>query len=110
MKKKPYNVRVLEIENGSFTPLVVSVKRGMGSKAKRFYARLVKMFAENRDVPVSVATLFMRTKISSSLLKATLFVYSNPDPSNNKKMLSLKIETLISQKKKTNIFIFVYVL
>ena len=47
---------------------------GLGREAKRFYARLAKMIAENRDVPVSIGSFFMRTKIKFSLLKSTLLL------------------------------------
>ena len=69
---KHYSPRILELENGSFTPLVFSVNGGMGREAKIFYTRLAEMIAEKRDVQFSVATLFIRTKISFSLLKSTL--------------------------------------
>ena len=39
-KKRAYNERVLQVENGTFTPLVFSVFGGMGEECKVFYKRL----------------------------------------------------------------------
>ena len=45
-KKRDYKQRVLEIENGSFTPLVFSTTSGMGRLASIFYSRLAKMLSD----------------------------------------------------------------
>ena len=71
-KKKNYNERVLQVENGTFTPLVFSTHGGMGRECKKFYQRLTEMIAEKRDIPNSVATKYVRTRMSFSLLRSTL--------------------------------------
>ena len=71
-KKKKYNARVLNVENGTFTPLVFSVNGGMGRECKKFYSRLTEMIAEKRNISNSIATTFIRTKISFSLLRSML--------------------------------------
>ena len=71
-KKRSYNERVLEVEHGSFTPLVFATHGGMGRECRRFYQRLSEMIADKRDIAPSVATTFVRTKISFSLLRSTL--------------------------------------
>ena len=40
-KKRTYNERIIQIEKGSFTPLVFSTFGGMGIEAGRFHKRLV---------------------------------------------------------------------
>ena len=47
-KKKSYCDRVLQIENGTFTPLVFATNGGMGKECGRFYKRLAEMIAEKR--------------------------------------------------------------
>ena len=71
-KKKHYNERVLNIENASFTPLVFNINGGMARECKKFFSRLTEMVAEKRNVHVSVATSFIRTKLSFSLLRSML--------------------------------------
>ena len=71
-KKQQYNERVLEVENGSFTPLVFATNGGMARECKAFYKRLAEMVAEKRNITFPTATSYIRTKISFSLLKSTL--------------------------------------
>lgn len=52
-KKRAYEQRVLEIENGSFTPLVFSTTGGMGRLASIFYSRLAMMLSEKKQQPFS---------------------------------------------------------
>ena len=71
-KKKQYNERVLEVENGSFTPLVFSSNGGMGRECTTFYTRLSEMYAEKKKQPMHEAIKSIRTKISFSLLRSTI--------------------------------------
>ena len=48
-KKRKYATRVLEIEQGTFTPLVVSTTGGMGEKCQRFHRRLAELLASERE-------------------------------------------------------------
>ena len=47
-KKRQYNERILEVEHGSFTPLVMTALGGMGREASKFYSRLSESIAEKR--------------------------------------------------------------
>ena len=55
-KKRHYNERVLQVENGSFTPLVFSVYGGMGRECQHFFRRLCGLIANKRDHRVSEVT------------------------------------------------------
>ena len=71
-KKRQYNDRVMNVEAGTFTPLVFATNGGMSRECRLFYKRLAEMIAERRSIDVSEATRFIRTKISFSLLRSTL--------------------------------------
>ena len=71
-KKGKYNQRILNVEHGSFTPLVFSSFGGMGLEANRFYHRLSEKIAEKRGDPLSVTKNWLRTRLSFSLLRSTL--------------------------------------
>ena len=71
-KKRQYNQRVLEVENGTFTPLVFATNGGMARECRAFYKRLAEMISEKRKVPTAMVTSFIRKKISFSLLRSTL--------------------------------------
>ena len=70
-KKREYNDRILQIEHGSFTPLVFSSFGGMGVECTHFHNRVAEKIAEKRDIQSSVAKSWIRTKISFSLLRTT---------------------------------------
>ena len=71
-KKRAYNERILNIEHGSFTPLVFSIQGGMSRECQVFYKRLSQLIAEKRDEPLSHMTNWIRTKHSFALLRSTL--------------------------------------
>ena len=71
-KKQKYSQRVLEIENGSFTPLVFDTNGAMGRECARFYKRLAEMLAEKKHMKFSEVSSSIRTKIAFSLLKSTI--------------------------------------
>ena len=45
-KKRSYSRRVLDIEHGSFTPLVFTSTCGMGPECLRFHSRLAELIAD----------------------------------------------------------------
>ena len=71
-KKRNYNERILQIDHGTFTPLVFSLYGGMGRECKTFYSRLAELVSIKQNISKSVATNWIRTKICYALLKASL--------------------------------------
>ena len=69
-KKTHYNQRVIDIEHGSFTPIVLSAYGGAGLETERFLSLLILKIAEKRDVPVSIVANYVRTKLSFVLVKS----------------------------------------
>ena len=69
-KKTKYANRVLEVDQGSFTPLVFSCFGGMSRECSFFFKRLAEKLAEKRNVTVSEATYFVRVKINMSLIRS----------------------------------------
>ena len=75
-KRNANTIKVLEIDHGSFTPLVFSICGGMGRECSMFYNKLVKKIAEKRELHQSIVTNWIRTKISFALLKSALLCLS----------------------------------
>ena len=69
-KKVKYSERVIEVEHATLTPLVFSCFGGMSRECGTFYKKLSEMIAEKRNIRVSEATCFIRTKINFSLIKS----------------------------------------
>ena len=71
-KKVKYAARVVEVENGSFTPLVFSCFGGMSRECTLFFKRLSEKFADKRNATLSETTCYIRTKLSFALIKGVV--------------------------------------
>ena len=71
-KKRKYNERILQVENGSFTPLVFSVNGRMGKEANKCYSGIAEKLAKKRYEPYSVTMSWIRRKISFSMMKSII--------------------------------------
>ena len=69
-KKKAYADRVLQVEHGSFTPLVFSAMGGMGRETTKFYSRLAESIAEKKNTQYSIVITWLRRKITFSLINS----------------------------------------
>ena len=59
----------MQVEHGSFTPLVMSAAGGMARECSKFYSRLSEMIAEKRKECYSLIAAWVRRKICFSLIK-----------------------------------------
>ena len=71
-KKRAYNDRVLEVENGTFTPLIFVVFVGMGQECQIVFKRLTSMIAEKRNEKLATVASLVRTRICFALLRSSL--------------------------------------
>ena len=71
-KKRAYSQRVLEVEHGVFTPLILSTTGGMGREAQTFYKRLADLLSHKRNVPYSSIIGWLRCKLSFAILRSAV--------------------------------------
>ena len=71
-KKRKYNRRIIEIEQGHFTPLILSTSGGMGPECAVFVKMLAKKIAQKKNQELSDVMRVLRTKIRFAVLKSTL--------------------------------------
>ena len=71
-KKRTYNHRILEIEKGTFTPLVFSTTGGMGPESTIYHKRIAELVSVKRGETYAEVMNFIRTRIRFALLKSTL--------------------------------------
>ena len=71
-KKRQYNSRVIEVEHGSFTPLVFSAYLGSSPETERFITELSVKLATKHDQELSVVTNWLRTKLSFTILRSAI--------------------------------------
>ena len=71
-KKRNYNARIMDIEHGTFTPIVVTVKGVVGPEGSRFHKELAEKIATKTGERYDDVTRLIRTKISFLVLRAAL--------------------------------------
>ena len=71
-KKRTYNERIIQVEKGSFTPIVMSTFGGMGLEAEAFHKRLAILISEKRNESYSHVVNYIRTRLRFCLLKSVL--------------------------------------
>ena len=71
-KKKSYGQRVIDVEHGSFTPLIFSSHGGYGREADRFLSVLAEKLAIKKDISYGETVAWLRTKISFCLLRSAI--------------------------------------
>ena len=69
-KKRLYNERIIAIEHGSFTPVILSAFGGLGYESGIFLSKLIEKLSVKRGVERSVVANFVRTKLSFELVRS----------------------------------------
>ena len=71
-KKRTYLDRVLNIEHGTFTPLIFGTNGGSGKEACDFLRILANKMSEKGGEPYATITAWLRAKLSFEILKSAL--------------------------------------
>ena len=71
-KKREYNVRVLEVEKGSFTPMVFLTTGGCSPEANKHHKRIATLIADKRNEEYSEVMKYIRCRVSFNLLRSIL--------------------------------------
>ena len=71
-KKRCYGERVLQVEKGSFTPIVLSTFGGSGKEADRYHKRIATLIAQKKNENYADVLNYIRTRLRFRLLKSIL--------------------------------------
>ena len=71
-KRRDYDQRIREIEDGSFTPLVFTTAWGMGPAATVVHKRLASMISIRNNQPYSRILNWLRCHIGFSLIRSAI--------------------------------------
>ena len=71
-KKRLYANRVLEVERGTFTPLVLNTTGGMADECKRLHSRLAELISIKKGEEYRTTISWIRSKVSFALLRSAL--------------------------------------
>ena len=71
-KKNKYLERIINVQHGTFTPLVFTVFGGMSHECTRYYNWISDLLAEKTQVMQAEATNFVHTQFAFCLLRSVL--------------------------------------
>ena len=71
-KKREYLERVLEVEHGSFTPLVFGTNGGTGDECAKFLKVLAQKLSEKNDERYEDTISWLRTRLSMEVTRSSL--------------------------------------
>ena len=71
-KKRLYSSRVLEVELGTFTPLVFTTTGGMSNECQRYHSRLPELLAVKKQESYASTIAWIRTRVSFGILRSAL--------------------------------------
>ena len=71
-KKRKYNSRVTEIEQGTFTPLVFTTTGGMADECLRYYSRLAELLSAKKQESYATTISWVKAKVSFAILRSAL--------------------------------------
>ena len=96
-KKRMYNQRVIQVEHGTFTPLVFSTSGGVGPEADNLLKTLANRLSVKRQEPYSQVVSFLRRRVRFDLLRTSVISlrgYRNPSRTqcHSVKELDLNLE------------------
>ena len=70
--KRQYAERVMEIEQGTFTPLVFTTTGGMADECVRYHSRLAELIANKKGESYSSAISWIRAKVSFATVRSAI--------------------------------------
>ena len=71
-KKRLYTQRVMNVEQGTFAPLVFTTTGGMGEECKRYHNRLAELVVAKKGEDYANTVSWIRSKVSFAILRAAL--------------------------------------
>ena len=71
-KKRHYNRRIMEIEHGTFTPLIFTTSGVMGHECNIFHKALAEKLSQKKGDRYDEVMRYLRVKTSFLALKSTL--------------------------------------
>ena len=71
-KTRKYGERIINVEQGTFTPLVFTSAGGMARQSQIFYRRMAELMAEKRGEKKGFFMAWLRCKLSFSLVRSAL--------------------------------------
>ena len=88
-KKRKYNSRIMDIEQGTFTPLVFTVFGGQSIECSIFHKNLADKIANKTGQQYSKVSNFIRCKLSYLIIKSALLCLRGSRSINSKSLTNI---------------------
>ena len=71
-KNRKYASRIIEVENGIFTPLVFTTTGGMSQECQRYHSTLAELISLKKQEDYATTITWIRTKVPLAILRTSL--------------------------------------
>ena len=85
-KKRVYNNRIIQVEHGTFTPLVFSTAGGESPECRKFHQRLASLISLKRKKSYAETMTYIRRRIRFCILRTPLVAIKGFRKSKNPTM------------------------
>ena len=85
-KKREYNSRVMNVEQGTFTPLVFSIQGGSAPECSTFHKHLAETISQKTGEQYSKVISFIRCKLSFLILRSAILCIRGSRSIQNKRI------------------------
>ena len=93
-KKRKYLQRIIQIERGTFTPVVYSTTGGMGLEAQRLVKKLAQKMAITNGQRYADSISYIRRRLRFELLKTTVIALRGDRGSKLRQQSDIEVESL----------------
>ena len=105
-KKRNYNRRIMNIEHGTFTPLLVSVSGGMGKECSMFHKHVAERLAVKTGERYEKIISTIRCKLSFLILKLALMCVTGSRSHNLKTINEFELVSNLARIESNKIDMF----
>ena len=74
-KKREYNDRILQVEKGTFSPIVFSCTGGAGPEASAFIKRIALMLSQKKNEAYSDMVSYVRRRFSFDIVRSCVISF-----------------------------------
>ena len=71
-KKREYLQRIVDIKNGSFSPLIFGTNGGIGKECSIFLSSLANKLAEKKNEDYTASMTWLRTRLSFEIMRSAV--------------------------------------
>ena len=96
-KKLKYEQRIVDVEKGSFNPLVFSCTGGAGPSATKVMKRIAGKMSDRKDDSYSDIITYIRTKLSFALLRSSVLCLRGSRSLHRRAAVEASIGTVVEE-------------